>query len=303
MVRLWVVSALVTVGVGAGLGLGCGGVGDLTFGSSGTATGGSGGSNPAAVGVPCDVASALTVCVGCHSDPPIANAVGSLLTLTDLKAPAPTDATQTMAQMAVTRMADTAKPMPPVGFAAATAAQIQTLSAWIAGGYTPGTCGADAGAPDTTFQGGPTCASGKPYVGGGSRLMDPGRACNACHATTNGEAPMFTIAGTVFAEGHATDNCLPSTTESADLSLAEVVITGADGKVLTLPLKTAKGLSNGNFYSTTPVTLPYTAKVVYTNGGVTKERALLAKQTSGDCNTCHTVAGTMNAPGRIALPQ
>jgi hypothetical protein len=39
-----------------------------------------------------------------------------------------------------------------------------------------------------------------------------------------------------------------------------------------------------------------------------KERAMTATQTSGDCNSCHTVAGTNTvagadpAPGRIVAP-
>ena len=32
------------------------------------------------------------------------------------------------------------------------------------------------------------------------------------------------------------------------------------------------------------------------------ERAMVAAQTSGDCNSCHTLAGTNGAPGRIMLP-
>jgi hypothetical protein len=32
------------------------------------------------------------------------------------------------------------------------------------------------------------------------------------------------------------------------------------------------------------------------------ERAMNAAPASGDCNTCHTQDGTMNAPGRIVLP-
>jgi mono/diheme cytochrome c family protein len=251
------------------------------------------------------VASALSVCVTCHADPPIGGAVGSLLTYTDLKAAAPNYPGMTMAQMAVTRMQDTAKPMPPAGLPAATSAQIATLSTWIAAGYPMGTCGADAGPPDTTFTGAPTCPSGSTYVGGdGSRSMDPGQPCISCHATTGGEAPTFTFAGTVFANGHATDDCTPSATEKTELADAEVIITGANNATITLPLSTTKGLSNGNFSTSQSVPLPYTAKVVYFQGpNMGKERDMVTPQMSGDCNSCHTVAGTNNAPGRIALPQ
>jgi hypothetical protein len=43
---------------------------------------------------------------------------------------------------------------------------------------------------------------------------------------------------------------------------------------------------------------PYTAKVVA--GG--KVREMVAPQTDGDCNKCHTEAGTSSAPGRIMAP-
>jgi len=46
------------------------------------------------------------------------------------------------------------------------------------------------------------------------------------------------------------------------------------------------------------VAMPYTAKVKY-NG---LERVMVASQTTGDCNSCHTQAGTKGAPGRILLP-
>jgi hypothetical protein len=55
---------------------------------------------------------------------------------------------------------------------------------------------------------------------------------------------------------------------------------------------------SGNFSSSTTIRLPYTAKVI-ANGA---ERAMGTPQTNGDCNACHTQAGTMNAPGRIVVP-
>ena len=43
---------------------------------------------------------------------------------------------------------------------------------------------------------------------------------------------------------------------------------------------------------------PIKAKVV-ANG---KERAMKDAVPSGDCNSCHTVKGDSNAPGRIVAP-
>jgi hypothetical protein len=245
------------------------------------------------------------VCVSCHSDPPIGGAVGSLVTYGDLTSPAPGYTNTNMAQAAVARMQDTAKPMPPGPSVTATAAQISTLESWISANFPMGSCGADGGT-DTTFTGAPTCPSGSTYGGGEGRSMDPGMACISCHASTGGEAPTFAFAGTVFVDGHATDRCLPGSQEKADLSQATVVITGANGATLSLPLcvpsksnPSTCNFANGNFSTAQSVPLPYTAKVVYMG----KERDMTTPQTRGDCNACHTVTGTNGAPGRIALPQ
>lgn len=188
--------------------------------------------------------------------------------------------------------------------------------------------GAGGGAPDTSFDGSSACASGQRWSGGvdegddgpdddgagdegsddegsgerrprereGSMDMAPGRACIACHA--HGEGPDFSIAGTVFPSGHVPDDCLPTDAEAANLAQASVVITGADGQAVTLPVT-----PNGNFAWSDAwsgaVAFPITAKVVYQG----KERRMLAPQPSGDCNGCHTEQGRSGAPGRIALPR
>jgi hypothetical protein len=71
------------------------------------------------------------------------------------------------------------------------------------------------------------------------------------------------------------------------------VITDANQKVITLTPD-----SVGNFSYRGAVATPFHAKVTYLN----RERDMLAGQTSGDCNACHTQTGTMSAPGRIILP-
>jgi hypothetical protein len=113
-------------------------------------------------------------------------------------------------------------------------------------------------------------------------------ACNDCH-TRGGEGPRFSIAGTVYPTVHEPDLCNGAPSSSG----AQVVITGADGQVLTLAPNRA-----GNFYSEMAVAGPYQAKIVTASG----ERAMTAQQTSGDCNSCHTQAGANGAPGRIMLP-
>jgi len=117
--------------------------------------------------------------------------------------------------------------------------------------------------------------------------MNPGMACIKCHA--GGEGPGFSIAGTLYPTIHEPDRC-----NGADAGGgAQVIITGADGQTLALSPNTA-----GNFYSKTSVAKPYRAKVVTAAG----QREMAAAQTSGDCNSCHTEAGTNGAPGRIMLP-
>jgi hypothetical protein len=130
------------------------------------------------------------------------------------------------------------------------------------------------------------CTSGTTWTNGnqGSPLMNPGRACIACHDGMHG--PTFYVAGTVFPTEHEPDGCdgTPS---------VQVVITDANGKTSTLAPNAA-----GNFYLTSPVALPFSAKLVA--GG--KERAMPVPQSDGDCNGCHTEAGAHGAPGRISAP-
>jgi hypothetical protein len=171
-------------------------------------------------------------------------------------------------------------------------------------GGASGTGGTGGGAPpDTTFDGSSSCQSASFYVGHQGTDMRPGEACVACHTLNHQGSfgpPIFTFAGTVFSEGHALNHCLPTADETTALKQAQVVITGADGTQLTLPLSlnTLSG-EIGNFSTTKTLQMPYTAKVVYAG----KERAMTTPQSTGDCNSCHTVTGANGAPGRIALPQ
>jgi hypothetical protein len=130
------------------------------------------------------------------------------------------------------------------------------------------------------------CASQIRWIGGdsGSPEMHPGRDCIACHAGNSG--PNFAIAGTVYGADKQADNCF-------GVEGSQVVITGSDGQVVTLVPNAA-----GNFYSSTPIALPYTAKVV--QNGV--ERVMATPQSSGACNSCHALVPQNSAPGRILIP-
>jgi hypothetical protein len=85
---------------------------------------------------------------------------------------------------------------------------------------------------------------------------------------------------------------------------AQVVVVDAAGKSFTAAVNAA-----GNFYlnaRTTVVMPPLKAKVVFMG----RERVMIGAVPSGDCNVCHTQAGTttvtgmaaLKAPGRILLP-
>ncbi|MEI8259068.1 MAG: hypothetical protein WCJ30_25650, partial [Deltaproteobacteria bacterium] len=93
---------------------------------------------------------------------------------------------------------------------------------------------------------------------------------------------------------HAQDDCNAFPVGSPIPSTVVVEITDAMGVVSRVTPNAA-----GNFALIAfSFTLPYTARVVYMG----RERRMLAPQTDGDCNTCHTQAGASGAPGRITLP-
>ena len=77
-----------------------------------------------------------------------------------------------------------------------------------------------------------------------------------------------------------------------------VIITDANGQDHSLPVNTVGNFSHSDLLGFQKFAVPYHAKVVF-NG---KERAMTAAQTVGNCDSCHTEAGTNMAPGRIMLP-
>ncbi len=262
-----------------------------TGGSVGsTSSGGTTGSTAVASDLPCDVAALMTgKCISCHGSKPSGGAPMSLVSQADLTAPAISDPTKTNAVVAVARMMNTVSPMPPLGLPAATSAEIASLQSWISAGYPAGGC-ATTVAPDP-FAVAPTCTSGTSWTGGtdGSKSMQPGVACISCHASSGGEAPQFTIAGTLYPTGHEPDQC--NGANGTDGAL--VVVTDAKGNTISLTPNSA-----GNFSYSGTVATPFRAKVTYMG----RERDMATAQTSGDCNACHTQNGTMSAPGRIILP-
>jgi mono/diheme cytochrome c family protein len=190
--------------------------------------------------------------------------------------------------------------MPPEGLLSE--ADVTTFAKWIDEGMPEGTCGAVDGNSHTPIE--LKCTSARFWTEGddeGDELMTPGQACISCHTKENLEhsskddddddheleAPAFTAAGTVYPTLHEPDDCFGLGTKGT-----QVVITGADGKKLTLAVNRA-----GNFMTEEAIALPYKASVV--RGG--KTRSMKTAQDDGDCNKCHTAEGG-DAPGRIVGP-
>jgi hypothetical protein len=289
-------------GVGAGAGAGASvGAGAGAGASAGAGAGaGAGGASaqppttdPATSGMPCEVAALLgKYCTGCHSSPPARSVPMPLVSYDDLTKPSRRDPARPTASLCVERLQLGTMPPPPS--TRPSAAEIAAFESWVNAGMPRSGCGApiDAGPPapdpyDTPLQ----CSSGTHWTRGDheSPEMHPGRACITCHSR-EGEAPRFSIGGTVFPTAHEPDDCNGS---NGSAGAPRVVITDARGAVLELAVNSA-----GNFFHEGTIALPFSAKVVA--GG--KERAMSKKQTTGDCNSCHTVDGANDAPGRIMAP-
>ena len=266
--------------------------------SAGAGAAGSTSAPCSAGGIPTDVAAVIgATCIACHGTPPLATVPSSLATYADLIAPSKTDPTKSVAVVALARMQPSATmPMPPAPLARATAAQIAAFQAWVSAGTPSATCsdggvatGVDGGVIVDPFDTPVVCTSNSTWTQGrqGSSSMEPGMACITCHAM--GEGPRLALAGTIYPTAHEPDLCNGGSATTG----ARIVVTGADGTVLTLTPNTS-----GNFRYEGALATPYSVKVTYMG----RERAMLEPQTSGDCNTCHTQAGAMMAPGRILLP-
>lgn len=245
-------------------------------------------------GLPCDIAALLEArCISCHTNPPVGKAVMALLTYEDLTAPSNSDASKSVAQLALERMQSPYDPMPPSPGAPATAEEIGAFAAWVGAGTPQGDCGAADAGPNP-FDVPAQCTSGTFWTGGDeeSPFMHPGGACVACHKQ-KGEGPQYAIAGTVFPTAHEPTDCNAQVAEGPPIDTAVIEITDANGVVSTIAVNKV-----GNFFRKAAVAKPYKARVLYDG----KERVMVAEQTSGDCNVCHTQNGKDDAPGRVLLP-
>jgi hypothetical protein len=246
--------------------------------------------DPSANGLPCDVTALLQhYCVGCHSSPPAGGAPEALLTYDDLLATAVTGPNQKVAVLALSYMQSGI--MPPKPEMSPSAAELAGFQSWVTAGMPKATCAEaiDAGTIPNPYDTPLQCSSGVTWDRGdkGSNVMHPGVACIACHDTSS-KAPHLSIGGTIYPTAHEPDDCNGA---SKDLS---VLITEANGKTHTLSVNCA-----GNFFLDDAITTPFKAQVNSKTGGV---RVMNHTQTSGDCNGCHTVNGSSNAPGAASPP-
>lgn len=148
-------------------------------------------------------------------------------------------------------------------------------------GGAPGTGGSGSGGSSGSGGvAGSVCTSMKTWNDTTGPLMAPGYPCLSCHS--------FSLGGTIYPTAHEANNC-----DGATGGGLSVIVTGANGQTVTMTPNAA-----GNFYATAPISTPFTVKVTSSNG----TRVMQTPQTSGDCNSCHTVAGANGAPGRIMTP-
>jgi hypothetical protein len=102
----------------------------------------------------------------------------------------------------------------------------------------------------------------------------------------------------VYPSAHEPNQCTGVGATAATRG-AQVVVVDSTGRTVTVSVN-----NNGNFSSSTTLTPPFRAKVVFMG----RERVMIGAVPRGDCNACHTQAGTttvangVRAPGRILLP-
>ncbi len=246
-------------------------------------------------GLNCEVSAVLVRrCGACHGPTPAAGVPMSLASRNDLLAQSLGDPLRNQLQRSILRMQDTVTPIPPQPNAPATADEVAVLVKWMNAGMPAETClNGDAGVPEVSDGGlaPTTCTTGTYWTLGNrqSVLMNPGMACISCHLQLEGRA-ILTVGGTIYKGFHEKDTCNGG---AGPGNGAVVQLIGADGAVFNL---TPNGA--GNFWSQLAIKKPYTARVI-ANGQI---RSMIAAQTSGDCNSCHTEQGANGAPGRIVWP-
>jgi hypothetical protein len=118
----------------------------------------------AATTLPCAVSEILAAnCQMCHGAMPANGAPMSLVTLSDLQAPARSNASMTVFQMLLERVQDRARPMPPDPTKHLSDAALATLQSWVSAGA----------------QGGPACSPAIAAAGSGAVQAYAGQAATS----------------------------------------------------------------------------------------------------------------------------
>jgi hypothetical protein len=264
----------------------------------------------AATGLPCDVQATIeNRCLACHDGTMKGAGAPPMLNYNDLMVKSSSDPTKSLAQEAAVRMnANGAMQMPPPPAVKCDPSEIADWESWVEAGTpeNPMSCtppAADAGATDggTTDSGtttldagadGGACTSGKYWTGGNTPdpNMNPGEACMACHQVKGG--PNLSFGGTIYTGSHEPDLCYGV----APPPTLTVTVTDRTGRSVSV-----FATSDGNFQ--VPVQNPALRAPFKANiSDGKKTRSMIGQVTSGDCNSCHTVAGKNGAPGRIMAP-
>lgn len=144
----------------------------------------------------------------------------------------------------------------------------------------------------------PPCVTGSRWTMGneGDPMMNPGQACVACHVRER-EGPSL-IGGTVYEQPLQVDNCFGVRgTSSAATGHAYVEATDAAGVTFRMAINPA-----GNFFydSRTRLTFPLRNVAVVAPSG--QRNAMDGEAPHGDCNACHSLAGTTTVPGGDPAP-
>jgi hypothetical protein len=163
----------------------------------------------------------------------------------------------------------------------------QATSAAGTGGAGGAACGA-GGIYDTPE----VCTSNMTWTLGNDATMRPGEACQTCHVLlgqATGET--FDVSGTVYPTAHEPNDC-------DGIAGIRVVITDATGASTTLTTNAAGNFYHDDLFGFAAFKTPLKAKVT-SNAGT---REMVSSVTTGDCNSCHTEAGTVSAPGRVMAP-
>jgi hypothetical protein len=163
----------------------------------------------AAVGaLPCAVSEILASnCQSCHGATPINGAPMPLVSLSDLRAPAHSDASHKVFELVAHRTQDRARPMPPDPTKRLSDAAIGALQSWVAGGAQPGVAcvaaaaGSSAG-PAGTGAVAPVAGTGGPIAGTGMTGQGVAAGSGSAGQSAAGSAG---TGGTAGAAGGASD--------------------------------------------------------------------------------------------------